>query len=120
MKTIQTMQSLPESDMMIIREGSLLRLFFGFTPFIPIEGEAKDLYNCENIDVQGSSYASIVNAIMVDKYPSDKVQAVLLNYQDALDSTSEITEEKRAEYIKEYNDMQDYRKFAKEIARKCE
>ena len=110
------MQSLPESDMMIIREGSLLRLFFGFTPFIPIEGEAKGLYNCENIDVQGSSYASIVNAIMVDKYPSDKVQAIILNFQDAVNAT----EEKRAEYIKEYNDMQDYRKFAKEIARKCE
>ena len=120
MKTIQTMLEVPTSDIMIIREGNLLRLFFGFTPFIPIKGEAKDLYNCENIDVQGSSYASIVNAIMVDKYPSDKVQAVLLNYQDALNATAEMTDEKRAEYIAEYNDMQDYRKFAKEIARKCE
>ena len=112
------MLEVPTSDIMIIREGNLLRLFFGFTPFIPIEGEAKDLYNCENIDVQGRSYSAIVNAIIVDKYPSDKVQAVLLNYQDALDATSEITDEKRAEYIDEYNDMQAYRKFAKEIARK--
>lgn len=116
MKTVHTMRSLPESDVHIIREGSLMRLFFGFTPFVPVEGEATDLYNCNNIDVQGGSYADIVNAIMVDKYPSDKIQAVLLNYQESTDATSDITDEKRAGYINEYNDMQAYRKYAKQIA----
>lgn len=116
MKTVHTMISLPESDVMTIREGSLLRIFFGFTPHVDLEGSNADLYDCTNVDLEGSSYSDIVNAIMVDKYPSDKVQAILLNYQDATDMGSDMTDNKRAEYIAEYNNLQAYRRYAKEIA----
>ena len=118
MKATHTLSEVPANGVLVIKEGMMNRLFFGFTPHVNPneEEETTNLYDCENIDVKGSSYSAIVNAIMVDRYPSDKVQAVLLNYQDALDATSEITDEKRAEYLAEYNEMQAYRKYAKSIA----
>lgn len=118
MKATQSISVLPENGVLVIKEGTMNRLFFDFTPHVSVNEEENpsNLYDCQNVDVQGSSYEAIVNAIMVDKYQSDKVQAVLLNYQDACDAGSDITDEKRAEYIAEYNNMQSFRKYAKTIA----
>lgn len=49
-------------------------------------------------------YDTIVNAIVSDEYPNDKMQALINNY--LLDPSNEDT-------TKEFNDMQDFRKKAK-------
>lgn len=54
------------------------------------------------------TYDSIVSAIVGDAYSTDEMQAVVNNYQQ--DSTKE-------EYAAEYNEMQAWRKKAKEVAR---
>ena len=53
-------------------------------------------------------YDSIVNAIISKEYPSDKMQAIINNY--LLDSSNEDT-------TKEFNDMQAFRKKAKDWAK---
>ena len=53
-------------------------------------------------------YDSIVNAIVSKEYPNDKMQAVINNY--LLDTSNEDT-------TKEFNDMQAFRKKAKDWAK---
>lgn len=53
-------------------------------------------------------YDSIVNAIIAKEYPSDKMQAIINNY--LLDTSNEDT-------TKEFNDMQAFRKKAKDWAK---
>ena len=53
-------------------------------------------------------YDSIVNAIISKEYPNDKMQAIINNY--LLDSSNEDT-------TKEFNDMQAFRKKAKDWAK---
>lgn len=53
-------------------------------------------------------YDSIVNAIISEEYPNDKMQAVINNY--LLDPSNEDT-------TKEFNDMQAFRKKAKDWAK---
>lgn len=111
------MPQLPESGVQVTIEGELLRLLFDFSPAEPHEGEEEtDIYDCESVDVTGRTYGSIVAAIVNDRYSADDVQAIMANYAEALDSSSEITAEKRAEYLAEYEDYQAWRKHAKEIA----
>lgn len=57
---------------------------------------------------QPVTYDSVVQAIVEDAYPSDKMQAIVNNYQH--DSSNE-------EYLAEYNEMQEWRIYAKDIAR---
>lgn len=74
-------------------------------------------YVCENIDVPGGfSYSDIVNAIVTDRYPSDRKDAILLNYEMTKDSTLEPEAAKKQEYIDEYQALQAWRKRAKEVA----
>ena len=53
-------------------------------------------------------YDSIVNAIVSKEYPNDKMQAIINNY--LLDKSNEDT-------TKEFNDMQAFRKKAKDWAK---
>ena len=53
-------------------------------------------------------YDSIANAIISKEYPNDKMQAIINNY--LLDSSNEDT-------TKEFNDMQAFRKKAKDWAK---
>lgn len=53
-------------------------------------------------------YDSIVNTIISKEYPSDKIQAIINNY--LLDTSNEDT-------TKEFNDMQAFRKKAKDWAK---
>lgn len=53
-------------------------------------------------------YDSITNAIISKEYPNDKMQAIINNY--LLDSSNEDT-------TKEFNDMQAFRKKAKDWAK---
>lgn len=56
------------------------------------------------------NYAGIVDALVTYKYPNDKMQSVINNY---------LLESDNAEYIQEFNDMQAWRKEAKEIAKQA-
>ena len=51
--------------MNVIKEGSLLRIFFDYQD-IPVTEEDGDIqkYVCENVDVEGTSYADIVSALI--------------------------------------------------------
>lgn len=119
MKANYQMEELPKNGVQVTVEGALLRLLFDFSQAEPREGEeTSDTYNCESVDVSGRSYGDIVSAIVNDHYSADDVQAIMANYAEALDSSSDITAEKRAEYLAEYEGYQAWRKHAKEIAHK--
>jgi hypothetical protein len=116
------------SGVKTIEEGSLLRLFFDceeheFVDNISGDGDGAGVQTtrigskCENVDVSAPfTYSRIVSAIILDKYSADSRDAIFANYEKAKDETSEITDEKRKEYIKEYYDYQTWRDHAKEIA----
>ena len=117
MKALCQLSELPQSGVRISVEGALLRLQFDFSEAEPLEGEVTtDIYNCESVDVNGRTYGDIVSAIVNDRYSADEVQAIMANYAEALDGSSDITAEKRAEYLAEYEAYQACRKHAKEIA----
>lgn len=98
-------------------EGSLLRISFDFEKVTTtIDEETSDSLQFENVDVSGRSYPDIVSAIITDRYPSDQKDAIISNYAEANDSTSDLTDDKRAEHLAQYKDFQDWRKHAKEIA----
>lgn len=103
--------------MNVIQEGSLLRIFFDYedVPVTEEDGDTKK-YICENVDVEWTSYADIVSAIIRSMYSQESVEAIIANYTVAKDTTTDITEAKRAEYIAEYNDYQAFREKAKQIA----
>ena len=69
------------------------------------------------MDTTDRSYGGIVSAIINDRYSQDRVQAILANYQNAIDPESTIDVDKRAEYLQEYHEFQDYREHAKTVAR---
>lgn len=78
----------------------------------------------EYIELRGGirSYDAIASAIIEDKYPSDKMDAIRLNFELAQNSdvaSISLDDSKRKEYIAEYKAMQEWRIHAKEIARKA-
>ena len=121
MKANYQMPSLPQNGVQVTLEGPLVRLLFDFTPATPVleDGEEApdDLFDCESVDTTDRSYGGIVSAIINDRYSHDRVQAILANYQNAIDPESTIDVDKRAEYLQEYHDFQDYREHAKTVAR---
>lgn len=121
MKANYQMPSLPQNGVQVTLEGPLVRLLFDFTPATPVleDGEEApdDLYDCESVDTTDRSYGGIVSAIINDRYSQDRVQAILANYQNAIEPESTIDVDKRAEYLQEYHEFQDYREHAKTVAR---
>lgn len=109
----------PVNGVSVILEGLLTRLFFDFTDAPVREDEEADsnLKDCESIDLTGRSYGEIVSAIINDHYSSDRTQAIMANYENAKDTTSSLSDEKRAEYLQEYADYQTWRAHAKDIAK---
>ena len=117
MKALYQLAQLPQSGVKARVEGALLRLLFDFSPAESREGEdTTGFYDCESVDVKGNTYGDIVSAIVNDRYSGDDVQAIMANYAEAVDADSDITAEKRAEYLSEYEAYQAWRKHAKEIA----
>lgn len=121
MKANYQMPSIPQNGVQVTLEGPLVRLLFDFTPATPVleDGEEApdDLFDCESVDTTDRSYGGIVSAIINDRYSQDRVQAILANYQNAIDPESTIDVDKRAEYLQEYHEFQDYREHAKTVAR---
>lgn len=98
----------------VIQEGALTRVFFDFEDVsFQEEGDSKSCA-CTNVDIIGRTYEDIVSAIIRDKYSQDRVEAVMANH--ALKDDISISEEKRDEYVSEYEAYQLYRFKAKLIA----
>lgn len=120
MRTTYQLTTVPASGIICIRESVILRVMFDIEHREPvtIDGETgrDDLYDLTIVDVSGTSYGEIVSAIINDRYPSDQVQALTANRALALDEDSDITDDKRHEYLDEYAAYQAYRSHAKEIA----
>lgn len=120
MRAYQQMESLPEKGIMVILEGNLVRLFFDFSkadmPVMEGESVPDDIFECESVDVNGRGYGELVSGIVSDRYPIDRTQAIMANYENAKDESSEISDEKRAEYFDEYAAYQKWRSHAKGIA----
>lgn len=71
-----------------------------------------EMYKWEqvNVPIEKWDYSGIVDALVSHKYPIDKMQSVINNY--LLDPTDETI-------VKEFNEMQAWRKEAKEIAKQA-
>ena len=71
-----------------------------------------DMYQYEPIVVEYGrwDYGGIIDALVTYKYPNDKMQSVINNY--LLDPNDE-------QIIKEFNEMQAWRKEAKQIAKQA-
>lgn len=129
MKIQCTMAELPKDNVKVSVSGNYLQVAYDF---VRIEQKADDANGSMRMAVENScqgeyielrggerGYDAIISAIVEDKYPTDKMDAVRLNYELAKDDTISISEEKRAEYLAEYKTMQEWRIHAKEIARKA-
>lgn len=121
MKANYQIIELPQSGVQTTIEGNLLRILFDFKKYeVKTDDETEapnDIYDCESVDVNGRTYGEIVSAIINDRYNNDSVQAIMANYEDAKDESSPISDDKRDEYIYEYNLYQNFRKHAKEVAK---
>lgn len=132
MKIQCTMAELPKDNVKVTLSGNYLQVAYDF---VRIEQKSEDsndgmhmmLENScqgEYIELRGGirSYDAIVDAIIEDKYPSDKMDAIRLNFELAQNSavaSISLDDSKREEYIAEYKEMQEWRIHAKEIARKA-
>lgn len=129
MKIQYTMAELPKDNVKVSVSGNYLQVAYDFVRIEQKADNANDSMHMvvenscqgEYIELRGGErgYDAIISAIVEDKYPTDKMDAVRLNYELAKDDTISISEEKRAEYLAEYKTMQEWRIHAKEIARKA-
>ena len=66
--------------------------------------------------VDSLEYGGLVSAIIGTRYDASDVEAIMLNYIQAQESNPLFDPEKKAEYIEEYQQLQDWREHAKEVA----
>lgn len=94
------------SGVEVVREGKITRIYFDFaTEQKQLDGEDPvTVLTAENVDVVGISRSEIVSAIVRDRYPQDRVEAILANGSD--------TEAHAAEMAA----FQQWRAKAKEVA----
>lgn len=132
MKIQCTLAELPKDNVTVLVEGDYLQVAYDFARIEqPSEEEEGTLHetvenSCmgEYIEIYGGvrSYDAIVSAIIEDRYPADKMDAVRLNFELAQNGSAtsiEVDEEKCDEYLSEYKAMQEWRIHAKEIASKA-
>ena len=81
-----------------------------------IEGKTVTSYRSLYVQVKSISYADVISAIIQSRYSDSEITAIVMNNMQANDINSEISQEKRKEYISEYTELQSWRKHAKEIA----
>lgn len=126
------MAELPKDNVKVSVSGNYLQVAYDF---VRIEQKADDSNGSMRMAVENScqgeyielrggirSYDAIVSAIIEDKYPSDKMDAIRLNFelaQNGAVAAIDLDDSKCDEYIAEYKAMQEWRIHAKEIARKA-
>lgn len=126
------MAVLPKDNVKVSVSGNYLQVAYDFVRIEQKEEDASDSMHMvvensclgEYIELRGGirSYDAIASAIIEDKYPSDKMDAIRLNFELAQNSdvaSISLDDSKRKEYIAEYKAMQEWRIHAKEIARKA-
>lgn len=80
------------------------------------EGKPVTSYRSLYVQVKSISYADVISAIIQSRYSDSEITSIVMNNMQANDINSEISQEKRKEYISEYTELQSWRKHAKEIA----
>lgn len=115
MKVFEVLEFVPKSGIIVREEGSILRVYFDIEKQKAETSKSGDVIvqegmcAMENVDVHGTrTYDGIVNAIVCDHYPADKMQAIINNH--LLEGDSE-------EHEAEFAEMQAWRAKAKTIAR---
>lgn len=125
------MAVLPKDNVKVSVYGNYLQVAYDFVRIEQKEEASDSMHmvvenSCqgEYIELRGGirSYDAIASAIIEDKYPSDKMDAIRLNFELAQNSdvaSISLDDSKREEYIAEYKAMQEWRIHAKDIARKA-
>ena len=115
MKVNQVLENVPSNGIIVREEGDIVRVFFDIQKQkaeTSRDGEVivtDGMYTMENVDVFGTrSYDGIVNAIVCDHYPADKMQAIINNH---------LLERESKEHEAEFAEMQAWRVKAKSVAR---
>ena len=115
MKVFQVLDVLPKNGIIVREEGDIIRVFFDIEKMAAEtskDGEVivpEGMCTMENVDVSGTrTYDCIVNAIVCDHYPADKMQAIINNH---------LLESESKEHQAEFAEMQAWRMKAKSIAK---
>lgn len=115
MKVNQVLENVPSNGIIVREEGDIVRVFFDIQKQkaeTSKDGEVivpDGMCTMENVDVFGTrTYDGIVNAIVCDHYPADKMQAIINNY---------LLESESKEHQAEFAEMQAWRVKAKRVAK---
>lgn len=115
MKVNQVLENVPSNGIIVREEGDIVRVFFDIEKLkaeTSKNGEAivpDGMCTMENVDVFGTrTYDGIVNAIVCDHYPADKMQAIINNH---------LLESESKEHEAEFAEMQAWRAKAKSVAK---
>lgn len=115
MKVFQVLDVLPKNGIIVREEGDIIRVFFDIEKMAAETSKSGEvivpdgMYTMENVDVCGArTYDSIVNAIVCDRYPADKMQAIINNH---------LLEGESKEHEAEFAEMQAWRVKAKSVAK---
>ena len=115
MKVNQVLENVPSNGIIVREEGDIVRVFFDIqkqTAETSKDGEVivpDGMCTMENVDVFGTrTYDGIVNAIVCDHYPADKMQAIINNH---------LLESEGKEHQSEFAEMQAGRVKAKRVAK---
>lgn len=115
MKVNQVLENVPSNGIIVREEGDIVRVFFDIEKLkaeTSKNGEVivpDGMCTMENVDVFGTrTYDGIVNAIICDHYPADKMQAIINNH---------LLESESKEHQAEFAEMQAWRVKAKRVAK---
>lgn len=115
MKVNQVLDNVPSNGIIVREEGDIVRVFFDIQKQkaeTSKDGEVivpDGMCTMENVDVFGTrTYDGIVNAIVCDHYPADKMQAIINNH---------LLESESKEHQAEFAEMQAWRVKAKRVAK---
>lgn len=115
MKVNQVLENVPSNGIIVREEGDIVRVFFDIKKQkaeTSKDGEVivpDGMCTMENVDVFGTrTYDGIVNAIVCDHYPADKMQAIINNH---------LLESENKEHQAEFAEMQAWRAKAKSVAK---
>nr|DAE27230.1 MAG TPA: hypothetical protein [virus sp. ctKgb28] len=115
MKVNQVLENVPSNGIIVREEGDIVRVFFDIEKQkaeTSKNGEVivpDGMCTMENVDVFGTrTYDGIVNAIVCDHYPADKMQAIINNH---------LLESESKEHQAEFAEMQAWRAKAKIVAK---
>lgn len=115
MKVNQVLENVPSNGIIVREEGDIVRVFFDIQKQKAETSKDGELIvpdgmcTMENVDVFGTrTYDGIVNAIVCDHYPADKMQAIINNH---------LLESESKEHQAEFAEMQAWRVKAKRVAK---